>query len=555
MKLLKRGGITSALGGRSVVVLPEGTRRQLGRDAQRMNILAARVISEAVRTTLGPRGMDKMLVDSMGDVVITNDGVTILKEMEVEHPAAKMLVEVAKTQDEQVGDGTTTAVIIAGELLREAEKLLDQTIHSTVIAGGYRLAAEKAQEILEGIAEPVKISDDELLKQIAMTAMTGKKAESSRNTLAELAVKAVKQIVDKTDESYTADIDYIGVDKKPGESTDDSQLIQGVILDKERVHPSMPKRVKNAKIALIDSALEIEKTETDAEIRVTSPEQLRAFINEEETILKKMVEKIESSGANVLICQKGIDDLAQHYLAKAGIYAVRRAKKSDMEKLARATGGKVMANLDDLTANDLGNASLVEEKKIGDDKMTFVEGCKDPKAVSILVRGGTEHVVDEVERAVHDAISVVGAAIEDGKYIVGGGAPDIELAKRLREYSETVGGRESLAVNAFANAIESIPRTLSENAGLDSIDMLVELRAKHEKADGSYFGIDAYKGKVTDMAKEGVIEPMRSKSQAIKSASEAAIMILRIDDVISSSKQGVSPPRPPSPGGEEMGED
>jgi thermosome len=511
-----------------------------------MNILAARVIGEAVRTTLGPRGMDKMLVDSLGDVVITNDGVTILKEMEVEHPAAKMMVEVAKTQDEQVGDGTTTAVVIAGELLHEAERLLDQSIHPTVIAGGYRLAAEKAQQILESIAEPLKISDDEILKKIAMTAMTGKKAEGSREKLAELVVKAVKQIVDKTDSGYIADIDYIGVEKKPGGSTADSQLIQGVILDKERVHPGMPKRVKNAKIALLDCALEIEKTETDAEIRITSPEQLKAFMNEEESILKNMVDKIVATGANVVICQKGIDDLAQHYLAKAGIYAVRRAKKSDMEKLARATGGKVVTNLDDLTANDLGKASLVEERKIGDDKMTFVEGCKDPKAVSLLIRGGTEHVVDEVERAIHDGLCVVGAAIEDGKYVVGGGAPEVELAKRLREYSETVGGREALAINAFANAVESIPRTLAENAGLDSIDILVELRAKHEKPEGKYFGVDAYKGKVVDMYQEGVLEPLRSKTQAIKSASEAAIMILRIDDVIAAAKREVSPPKGPS---------
>ncbi|MFH1821899.1 MAG: thermosome subunit beta [Methanobacteriota archaeon] len=543
----------SALGGRQILVLSEGTRRTMGRDAQRMNILAARVISEAVRTTLGPRGMDKMLVDSMGDVVITNDGVTILKEMEVEHPAAKMLVEVAKTLDEQVGDGTTTAVIIAGELLHEAERLLDQTIHPTVIAGGYSLAAEKAQEILEKIAEPIKIDDDALLKKIAMSAMTGKKAESSRDKLADLAVRAVKQIVDKTDGGYVADIDYIGVEKKPGESTDDSQLIQGVILDKERVHPGMPKRVKNAKIALLDSALEIEKTETDAEIRVTRPDQLRAFMNEEDSILKKMVGKIEATGANVAICQKGIDDLAQHYLSKAGIYAVRRAKKSDMEKLARATSGKVVTDLDDLTANDLGKASLVEERKIGDDKMTFVEGCKDPKAVSLLVRGGTEHVVDEVERGIHDGLCVVGAAIEGGKYVIGGGASEIELAKRLREYSETVGGREALAVNAFANAVESIPRTLAENAGLDSIDILGELRAKHEKADGKYFGLDTYKGKVADMNKEGVVEPLRSKTQAIKSASDAAIMILRIDDVMASSKRGPAMPKGPGPGG--MGED
>jgi thermosome len=520
-----------------------------------MNILAARVIGEAVRTTLGPRGMDKMLVDSLGDVVITNDGVTILKEMEVEHPAAKMIVEVAKTQDDEVGDGTTTAVIIAGELLREAERLLDQAIHPTVIASGYRMAAEKAQEILNELADKATIDDEELLKQTAMTAMTGKKAESARERLADLAVKAVKQIADKADGGYIVDIDYIGVEKKPGESTDDSQLIRGVIIDKERVHPEMPKRVKNAKIALLDCALEIKKTETDAEIRVTRPDQLRAFLDEEESMLKKMVDQIVATGANVVICQKGVDDIVQHYLAKANIYTVRRAKKSDMEKLARATGGKVVTNLEDLTSADLGKAGLIEERKIGDDKMTFVEGCKDPKAVGILVRGGTEHVIDEVERSVHDAISVVSAIVEDGKIIVGGGAPEIELAKRLREYAETVGGREALAVNSFANAIETVPRTLAENAGLDSIDILVDLRAKHEKSDGKNFGIDVYKGETVDMMKIGIIEPLRTKTQAIKSASEAAIMILRIDDVISASKkEEVTPPKGP-PGEEEMGEE
>jgi thermosome len=519
-----------------------------------MNILAARVVSEAVRTTLGPRGMDKMLVDSLGDVVITNDGVTILKEMEVEHPAAKMIVEVAKTQDDEVGDGTTTAVILAGELLHEAERLLDQAIHPTVIASGYRMASQKAQEILNGLADEVTIDKEELLKQIAMTAMTGKKAESARENLANLAVKAVRQIADKADGGYTVDIDYIGIEKKPGESTNDSKLIQGVILDKERVHPGMPKRVKNARIALLDCALEIKKTETDAEIRVTRPEQLRAFLNEEESMLKKMVDQIVATGANVIICQKGIDDIAQHYLAKADVYAVRRAKKSDMEKLARATGGEVVTNVEDLTSADLGKAGLVEERKIGDDKMTFVEECKNPKAVSILVRGGTEHVIDEVERAVHDAISVVSAAIEDGKIVVGGGSSEIELAKRLKEYAETVGGREALAVNGFANAVEAIPRTLSENAGLDSIDMLVDLRARHEKTNGKHFGINVYKGEIVDMMKAGVIEPLRAKTQAIKSASEAAIMILRIDDVISASK-GISPPK--GPGGEmdEMGEE
>ncbi len=523
----------------------------LGRDAQRMNILAARVIAEAVRTTLGPRGMDKMLVDTLGDVIVTNDGVTILKEMEVEHPAAKMLVEVAKTQDDLVGDGTTTAVVIAGELLHEAEKLMDQAIHPTVIAGGYRMAAQKSQEILNQIAEPVDIADEDSLKKIAKTSITGKKAESGQDVLSDLAVNAVKQIVDKSNGKYIVDIDNIGVEKKHGGSINESQLIQGVIVDKERVHPAMPKRVKDAKIALVDTALEIKKTETDAEIRITSPDQLRAFIDEEETILKKMVDKIISTGANVVICQKGIEDIAQHYLAKAGIYTVRRAKKSDMEKLARATGGRVISNLDDFTAKDLGKAGIVEEVKIGDDKMTFVKECKDPKAVGILIRGGSEHVVDEVERAMHDALCVIAAAIEDGKVVIGGGAPEVELAKRLREYSQTVGGREALAINAFANAVEAIPRTLSENAGLDSIDILVELRARHEKADGKYWGIEVYEGKIKDMSKLGVVEPLRTKTQAIKSASEAAIMILRIDDVISSSKKGM--PRGP-PGGGEMGE-
>lgn len=544
----------STLGGKPVLVLPEGARRVIGRDAQRMNIMAARVIAEAVRTTLGPRGMDKMLVDSLGDVVITNDGVTILKEMEVEHPAAKMMVEVAKTQDDEVGDGTTTAVIVAGELLHEAERLLDQAIHPTVIASGYRMAAEKSQEILNELADEVTIEKEELLKQTAMTAMTGKKAESAREKLASLAVRAVKQIADKTDGGYIIDIDYIGIEKKPGESTEDSQLIQGVILDKERVHPGMPKQVKNAKIALLDCALEIKKTETDAEIRVTRPDQLRAFLDEEESMLKKMVDQIIASGANVVICQKGIDDIAQHYLSKVGIYAIRRAKKSDMEKLARATGGKVVTTIEDLTSADLGKAGLIEEQKIGDDKMTFVKDCKNPKAVNLLVRGGTEHVVDEIERAVHDAISVVASAIEDGKIVTGGGAPEIELAKRLRGYAETVGGREALAVNGFANAIEAIPRTLAENAGLDSIDMLVELRAKHESPNGKNFGIAVYKGEVTDMMKMGVIEPLRTKTQAIKSAGEAAIMILRIDDVISASKREMPPSGGP-PGAGEMGEE
>jgi len=537
--------MSAVLGGRPVLVLSEGTTRVLGRDAQRMNILAARVIAEAVRTTLGPKGMDKMLVDTLGDIVVTNDGVTILKEMEIEHPAAKMMVEVAKTQDDLVGDGTTTAVVIAGELLKEAEKLLDQAIHPTIIATGYRMAAEKALEVLNSIAEPISIDDEDKLKSIAMTAMTGKKAESGREILADLVVKAVKQIVDKTDGGYKVDIDHIGVEKKAGGSIADSELVRGVILDKERVHPGMPKRVKNAKIALIDAPLEIKKTEIDAEIRIRSPDQLRAFIEEEEMILKDMVDKIASVGANVVICQKGIDDIAQHYLAKAGIYAVRRAKKSDMEKLARATGGRIVTNIEDLTPEDLGTAGLVEEVKIGEDKMTFVRDCKNPKAMGILIRGGSEHVVDEVERAVHDAICVVAAAIEDGKVVYGGGAPEVEVAKVLRDYSQQVGGKEALAIAAFANALEVIPKTLAENAGLDAVDVIVELRAKHEREDGRWFGVDVYTGKVEDMKKMGVIEPLRTKLQAIKSATEAAIMILRIDDVIAAAKKEVSPPKGP----------
>jgi len=539
-----------------VLVLPEGTRRLMGRDAQRMNILAGRVIAEAVRTTLGPRGMDKMLVDSLGDVVITNDGVTILEEMEVEHPAAKMMVEVAKTQEDEVGDGTTTAVIIGGELLHEAEGLLDQQIHPTVIAAGYRMAAEKAHEILNKIADPVKFDDTAKLKKVAMTAMTGKKIGLGRERLSDLVVTAVRQVADRVGDKYVVDIDHIGIEKKPGGSIDDSQLVHGVIIDKERAHPGMPKRVKEAKIALLDCALEVEKTETDAKIHITDPEQLKAFLDEEENMLRKMVDKIVATGANVVLCQKGIDDIAQHYLSKAKILAARRVKKSDMEKLARATGGKVVTNLDDLSANDLGHAGLVEERKIAEDKMIFVEECKNPKAVGILIRGGTEHVVDEVERGVHDGICVVAAAVEDGELVAGGGAPEIEVAKQLREHAETVGGREALAINAFANAVEVIPRTLAESAGLDRIDILVDLHAKHEKPNSKNLGLNVFEGKVANMAEIGVVEPLRVKTQAIKSASEAAIMILRIDDVIAASKREARPPAgPPGEGGEEIGEE
>jgi thermosome len=544
--------MASQLGGTPILVLPERFSRYMGRDAQRMNITAARIIAEAVRTTLGPRGMDKMLVDNMGDVVITNDGVTILTEMDVEHPAAKMMVEIAKTQEDEVGDGTTTAVVLAGELLKKAEDLLDQDIHATVIAAGYRRAAEKAQEILDKMAIKVNKDDEKVLKQIAMTSMSSKGTEAKGDKLAELCVQSVRQIVEEEDGKIVADIDNIKVEKKSGGSSADSQLIKGIILDKERVHSGMPKRVEKTKIALLNFALEVEKTETDTKINITDPEQLKAFLAEEEQMLRKMVEQISKSGANVVFCQKGIDDMAQHFLAKAGILAARRVKESDMDKLARATGGKIVTSVKDLTAGDLGRADLVEERKVAGDEMIFVEGCKDPKAVSLLVRGGTEHVVDEVERAVHDGISVISATIEDGKMVAGGGAPEVELAKQLREYAETVGGRESLAINAFADAVEIIPRTLAENAGLDPIDILVQLRAAHDKANGVVVGLDVFSGKTTDTSKLGIVEPLRVKTQAIKSASEVAEMILRIDDVIAAGKLERGPPGSGAGAGMEM---
>jgi thermosome len=517
-------------GGQQVLILPEGTNRFLGRDAQRMNILAGKVLAETVRTTLGPKGMDKMLVDSLGDIVVTNDGVTILKEMDIEHPAAKMLVEVAKTQEDEVGDGTTTAVIIAGELLKKAEGLLDQDIHPTIIAMGYRQAAEKAQEILNVIS--IDADDRETLLKVAMTAMTGKGTEKAREPLAKLVVTAVKQV----EEDKEIDSDHIKIEKKDGATIDDSALVQGVIIDKERVHPGMPSKVDDAKIALLNSAIEVKETEVDAEIRITDPSQMQAFIEQEERMIKDMVDKIEDAGANVLFCQKGIDDLAQHYLSKAGIMAVRRVKKSDMEKLSKATQATVVTNIEDLTLDDLGEAGVVRERKISGDEMIFVEECKDPKAVTLLVRGSTEHVVDEIERAVEDAIGVVAATVEDGKVVAGGGAAEIAIARGLKEYADTISGREQLAVAAFAEALEVVPKTLAENAGLDSIDSLVDLRAAHEKS--LYMGLDVFKGGVRDMYKGGVIEPRRVKKQAIQSAAEAAEMILRIDDVIASSSSG-----------------
>ena len=530
-------------GGQPIFILPEGALRTTGRDAQRQNIMAGRAVAESVRTTLGPRGMDKMLVDDLGDIVITNDGATIVEEMNVEHPAAKMVVEVAKTQDDEVGDGTTTAVVITGELLGAAERLLDKGIHPSVIARGYRMASEKADEILNAIGKDISMDDEKLLREIAITAMTGKGAEISKDMLADLSVKAIKQIAEKENGKITVDLDNVKVEKKGGGSVSSSELIQGIIIDKERVHTGMPKKVTDAKIALLDAAVEIKETETDAKIQITDPEQLQKFVAQEENMLREMVDSIVSSGATVVFCQKGIDDLAQHFLSKKGIFAVRRAKKSDMEKLAKATGASIVTNLKDLESKDLGYAKDVEERKISGDEMIFVSGCKNPKAVSFLVRGGTEHVVDEVERAVNDALGGVAAAIEIGKVVAGGGAPEVELARKLREYADSVGGREQLAIGGFADAVEIIPRTLAESAGMDAIDTLVKLKSEHDKGKTDT-GIMVQDAKTGDMWKANVIEPLKIKTQAIKSASEAAIMILRIDDVIASTKKGGMPPMP-----------
>lgn len=519
-----------AQGGQPIFILPEGTNRSVGRDAQRNNILAGKVLAETVRTTLGPKGMDKMLVDGLGDIVVTNDGVTILKEMDIEHPAAKMLVEVAKTQEDEVGDGTTTAVIIAGELLKKSESLLDQDIHPTIIAMGYRQAAEKAQEILDDIT--IDSVDEETLIKVAMTAMTGKGTEAAREPLAKLIVDAVQKVA----EDGAVDTDNIKIEKKDGAVVEDSTLVEGVIVDKERVHPGMPSEVKDAKIALVNSPLEVKETEVDAEIRITDPAQMQAFIEQEEKMVKDMVDKVAESGANVLFAQKGIDDLAQHYLSKAGILAVRRVKKSDIEKLARATGANVVTNLEDLTADDLGEAGIVEERKVSGEEMIFVEECSVAKSVTLFVRGSTKHIVDEIVRAIEDAIGVVAATVEDDKVVAGGGAPEIAMAKKLKDYADSISGREQLAVNAFAEALEIVPKTLAENAGLDSIDSLVDLRAAHENS--AVMGLDVFTGKVADMKEAGVIEPKRVKKQAIQSASEAAEMILRIDDVIASSGKG-----------------
>jgi len=495
--------------------------------------------------------MDKMLIDSLGDITITNDGAAILDEVEVEHPAAKMIVEVAKTQDDMVGDGTTTAVVLAGELLRRAEDLLDQNIHPTVIVSGYRKATKMAVDTLDKLGNTVDINDRETLRKLALTSMASKAVGAAKDHLAEMAIDAVKQISEERGDKMVADIDQIQIVKKEGKSLFDSQLVRGIIVDKEVVHPGMPKRVENAKIALLDVALEVEKTEFSAEIRIRDPTQMKAFLDQETRMLKEMVDKIKKSSANVVFCQKGIDDMAQHFLAKEGILAARRAKQSDMEKLARATGGKIASNLDDLKAQDLGKAGLVEERKVGEDKMVFVEDCKHPKSVAILIRAGLERMVDEAERAMNDALSVVSDVIEYNKIVPGGGAIESEVARKLRSYATEVGGREQLAIEAFAESLEIIPKTLAENAGLEPIDILVGLRSAHEKARGEAKGVNVFTGKIMDMNGEGVIEPMRVKEQAIKSAGEAACMILRIDDVIAATKPKEKGPEKPGEGMEE----
>jgi len=528
-----------------ILVMREGSGRSGGKDAQRNNIMAARTIAEAVKSSLGPKGMDKMLVDSSGDVIITSDGRTILDKMDIEHPAAKMMVEVAKTQDAEVGDGTTTAVILAGELLGKAEELINKGVHPTVIIEGYNKAADRALETLENIAIRVKSSGKEFLKKVAATSMASKLVSENKEQLAQIAVEAVLSVARKVGEDYLVDLDDIMVEKKPGESMSETKLIEGLVLDKEVVHSGMPKRVEKAKIALLVSALEIKKTEFDTKINIERPEQMDSFLREEEGMLKAMVEKLVASGANVVICQKGIDDMVQHFLARKGVLAVQRVKESDMKKLAMATSGKPVTNLEGLSKSDLGFAELVEERKMGDDKMTFIEGCKNPRSVSILIRGSDKRFLEEAERSVHDALCVVRDVVQAPKIVAGGGAPEMEVARALRAYAQTLPGREQLAVRSFGEAMEIVPLTLGENAGLDPVDLLLELRTRHEKGE-KWAGVDVFEGKIKDMRELEVYEPLAVKKQTIKSANEAATMILRVDDVIASGR--TKAPRMP-PGG------
>ena len=521
-------------GQQPIFILKEGTNRTRGKSAQSNNIAAAKAVADAVRTTLGPKGMDKMLVDSMGDVVITNDGATILKEMDIEHPAAKMIIEVAKTQEQHCYDGTTSAVVIAGELLKRSEDLIEQNVHPTVICEGFRLASDKAVELLDGHAID---ADKSTLHEVAKTALTGKSAGAVKAFLADICVDAVQAVAREEDGEIHVDLDDIKVEKKQGGSIKDSTLVDGIILDKERVHSGMPRSVSGAKIALINSAIEVKKTEVDAKIQITDPSMLAQFLDEEENYLRSLVEKIQAAGANVVICQKGIDDLAQHYMSKAGLFAVRRAKKSDMEALAKATSGRIVTNIDDLSGNDLGEAAKVDERKIGESDMVFVTGCPEAKSVSVLLRGGTEHVVDEIRRAFDDAIGVVSVAKEDGSVLTGGGSVIASLSRDLRAFAEGIGGREQMAIEAFAGALEVIPRTLAENAGLDPVNTIIEVRKAHAEGKSTY-GVNVIDGGVMDMRAANVLEPVRVVEQAIQSATETAVMILRIDDVISSRAGG-----------------
>ncbi len=517
-------------GQQPIFILKEGTNRTRGKTAQSNNIAAAKAVADAVRTTLGPKGMDKMLVDSMGDVVITNDGATILKEMDIEHPAAKMIIEVAKTQEQHCHDGTTTAVVLAGELLKRSEDLIDQNVHPTVICEGFRLASDKAVELLE--SHSIK-SDSNMLVEVAKTALTGKSAEAVKAFLADISVNAVMSVATELGGEVNIDLDDVKVEKKQGGSIRDSTLVDGIILDKERVHSGMPRSISDARIALVNSAIEVKKTEVDAKIQITDPNMLAQFLDEEEAYLRSLVDTVQAAGANVVICQKGIDDLAQHYMAKAGLFAIRRAKKSDMEAMAKATGGRIVTNLDDMGEGDLGTAAKVEERKIGDSDMVFVTGCPEAKSVSVLLRGGTEHVVDEIRRAFDDAIGVVAVAHEDGAVLTGGGSVLAALSRDLRAFAEGIGGREQMAIEAFAGALEVIPRTLAENAGLDPVNTIIEVRKAHAEGKATY-GVNVFEGGVMDMLEANVLEPLRVVEQAIQSATETAVMILRIDDVISS---------------------
>jgi len=536
-----------------VVLLKDGATETKGREAQKNNIAASKIIAEIVRSSLGPRGMDKMLVDSLGDVTITNDGATILKEIDVQHPAAKMLVEISKTTDNEVGDGTTSAVVLAGSLLENAESLINQDVHPTIIVDGYRKAAKKAKQFLQDIADVVTANDKSILQKIAKTSMQTKLVRKDSSQLADLVVKAVLAVSEKEGENFTVDVDDIKVEKKAGGSIKDCNIIQGIVLDKEIVHGGMPKRIDNAKIALLNTALEISKTETDAKINISNPQQLKSFLDEENKMLKNMVDKVIASGATVILCQKGLDDMTQHYLAKAGILAVRRVKESDLSKLAKATGARIVSNLDDLFEKDLGTAAIVEERKIEEDRWVFIEGCKHPKSVTLLLRGGSQRVVDEVERSVHDAIMVVRDVMEFPSIVAGGGAPETYAASKLRSWSKSLEGREQLAVEKFADSLETIPITLSENAGMDPIDTLATLRSRQIKGE-KWTGIDVMKGRVGNMKSSDIIEPLSVKNQIVSAASEAACMILRIDDVIATAKSAGPPPgaeggMPPGMGG------